>query len=87
MTDSDEGCTYEGGCIPVADLFIGAMIAGQERRSQGADYVHEFMRLGAAEDRGKMNQAQSLGYRLAVESGSGVERRLPDTSRDVPRTA
>lgn len=66
-----EHCNYSG-CIPIADLFIGTMIAGQERRSQGADYVHEFMRLGSAEDRGKMNQAQAFGYKVAVESPGGI---------------
>lgn len=66
-----EHCNYSG-CIPIADMFIGAMISGQERRGQGADYVHEFMRLGSAEDRGKMNQAQALGYKIAVESPGGI---------------
>lgn len=61
------------GEIPVADLFIGSMIAGQERRSQGSDFVHEYIRLGAGEDRGKMNQAQSLGYKIAVESPGGIQ--------------
>jgi len=64
---------YRGG-IPVADLWIGGMMSGQERRGAGADFVHEFVRLGAAEDRGKMNQAQSLGFRLASESGHGRTR-------------
>lgn len=65
--------TYDG-VIPVADLFIGHMMDGAERRGQGADYVHEFMRLGSAEDRGKMNQAQALGYKIAVESPGGIEK-------------
>jgi hypothetical protein len=56
------------GVIPVTDLYMGHMMDGAERRGQGADYVHEFMRLGAAEDRGKMNQAQALGYDIAVSA-------------------
>jgi hypothetical protein len=66
--------TYDGA-IPVSDLYIGHMLDGAERRGQGSDYVHEFMRLGSAEDRGKMNQTQALGYRTTVESGSGLTRR------------
>jgi hypothetical protein len=30
--------------------------------------VHEFMRIGAAEDRGKMNQASALAYDIAVSA-------------------
>ena len=62
------------GPIPVAELYIGAMAAGQERRGQGADNVHEYMRLTAAENRGKMSQAQALGFQVASEAGSGSTR-------------
>lgn len=56
------------GSIPVADREIGAMTAGIDRRSQGADFVHEFLRIGAAEDRGRMNQNAALAYDIAISA-------------------
>lgn len=66
-------CTYKG-CIPIADLAIMGALASQERRTQGADFVHEFLRIGAAQDRGIMTQQQAGAYRYIVESGSGRTR-------------
>lgn len=87
MAEADCGCKYDG-CVPIADLVILASMDGLNRRAQGADFAHEFLRLGAAEDRGKMNQAQSLGYRIALESGSGRTRsetnRPSETSAAAP---
>jgi len=65
--NSSASGTYNGA-IPVADLYIGHMLDGAERRGQGADYVHEFMRIGSAEDRGKMNQSSALAYDIAVSA-------------------
>ena len=68
------GCKPYTGCVPIADLTILAAVAGQERRGQGSDYVHEFLRLAAVQDRGIMNQQQALGYRLTSESGANRTR-------------
>lgn len=67
------GCNYNGR-IPIGDIYIGNMVAGGERRGQGADFAHEFLRLGVAIDRGVMNNMQALAYRTTVESGSGRTR-------------
>lgn len=66
MPEASAG-TYDG-IIPVADLYVGHMLDGAERRGQGADFVHEAMRIGAMEDRGKMNQNSALAYDIAVSA-------------------
>lgn len=80
MSEGAKG-TYDG-VIPVADLYVGHMLDGAERRGQGSDYVHEYMRLGAAEDRGKMNQNSALAYDIAVSAPRlrrPVEEKVQDT--------
>jgi len=73
--------TYNGA-IPVADLYVGHMLDGAERRGQGADFVHEAMRIGASEDRGKMNQSSALAYDIAV-SAPRIRRPVEDKVSDT----
>lgn len=56
------------GVIPVSDLYVGHMMDGAERRGQGADFVHEYMRIGASEDRGKMNQNSAFAFDVATSA-------------------
>lgn len=60
--------------------------AANARRIDGADALAEFVRLGHDARRDRLNQADSLAYRTAIESGSGrtrVEANTPASTQTV----
>lgn len=66
MAEPEHNHTYQGN-IPIADSYMGDMLGNQSRRSQGADLVHELLRVGAVQKQGRMTQADSLALGIAKE--------------------